>query len=95
VVNEVEAGAVVELSFDLGGAYGTGIVKAGFPQVAPMTCDSRRRAKAAPATGTTLAFASGTYTIRWQTDPAWAGKCRAFILKLRDTTLHSAEFRFN
>jgi hypothetical protein len=34
------------------------------------------------------------YVMLWKTDRRWAGKCREFVLKLDDGTVHTARFEF-
>ena len=37
----------------------------------------------------------GRYVLLWETDRAWAGTCRAFILKLDDGSTHTFVVRFD
>jgi len=65
-----------------------------------MTCDSTavvdgiEQTVTAGASGLTYDAASDTYTYVWKTNKAWAKTCRQLILKLKDGTVHHANFTF-
>jgi len=84
----------------LNGNQGLSIFEAGYPKSAPIACDA-----AAPvddvevlstSTTSTLQYdsASGQYNYVWKTEKAWAGTCRQLTLKLKDGTVHLANFKF-
>jgi hypothetical protein len=37
---------------------------------------------------------SDQYTYVWKTDSSWANSCRALIVKLKDGSVHRANFKF-
>ena len=43
-----------------------------------------------------LIYDAGTdrYQLSWKTQKGWAGSCRTLVLKLRDGSTHTAQFRF-
>jgi hypothetical protein len=97
-LNAVKAGKLVPVKFSLGGNYGLGILASGYPQSQQTSCGTEAVTNTitAPATTTGLKYdtKSGQYTYNWQTDRAWANTCRVFTLKLTDTTVHTALFKF-
>jgi hypothetical protein len=75
-------------------------VAPGYPRSAPIACGSTD----VPAGGDTVRMLGGgvryfrwwgRYVLVWQTDRAWAGTCRAFILKLDDGSTHAFVVRFD
>jgi uncharacterized repeat protein (TIGR03803 family) len=99
-LNQVSAGLVVPIRFELGGNQGLDILAAGSPSVQRVSCETWEPLggiEAAVAAGSTpLLYApgKGRYSYRWKTDPSWADSCREFTLELIDGTRHRARFRF-
>jgi hypothetical protein len=99
-LGHVHAGHPVAAAFSLGGAFGDHVVAAGYPQSAPVTCASTD----VPAGGDPARLLGGgvhylrgwgRYVLMWETDRAWAGTCRAFILKLDDGSTHTFVVQFD
>ena len=99
-VNTVKAGSAIPVKFRLSGNQGLNIFKSGSPASASYTCSGTAPTDAIEQTGT--ASASGLsydattdqYTYVWKTDKAWAGSCRALVVKLADNTTKTANFQF-
>ncbi len=100
-LNALKAGAAVPVKFSLGGNQGLAILAPGYPQSQQIDCStlvpqgSPAATTAAGASGLRYDATSGQYIYTWKTDKAWAGTCRAFILKLADRTTHEAAFKFS
>jgi hypothetical protein len=98
-LNVVRAGSSVPLKFSLGGDKGLAVIAAGFPASVQFDCAKREPVGDPAATkaagGSSLSYdpASGAYTYAWKTDKAWAGTCRALVMKLAGDTWHMAAFR--
>ena len=103
VMNIRRAGRIVLMRFSLGDDRGLGIIAPGYPKTAPLNCNPPPPVP--PESNDDedgSSFPSGLYYIRllkqyiyvWKTDPAWAGTCKQFILKLTDGSEHVANFRF-
>jgi hypothetical protein len=93
------AGNGVSVSFSLAGFQGLGVLAAGYPQSAPITCGTSPELTSGQATSSRkgLTFTKGKpgqYTYLWATDPAWTGTCRQLVVKLADGTYHRANVRF-
>jgi hypothetical protein len=99
--NRWPAGVSVPIRFELGRGQGLDVVEEGWPQVAEVECGSR----AEPSSGEParhprwfrdLVFRRRTarYVFLWRTERAWAGTCRQFMLRLKDGTVHRADFEF-
>ena len=88
------------LKFSLGGDKGLAVIAAGFPASVQFDCATHEpgsdgaATKLAGRSGLSYDAASGAYTYVWKTERAWAGTCRALVLKLADDTWHMAAFRF-
>lgn len=100
-INRWPAGVPVPIRFELGGRQGLDVVEEGWPQVAQVECGSG----AEPASGEparhprwfrALAFRQrrARHVFVWRTERAWAGGCRQFMLRLKDGTVHRADFEF-
>jgi Tol biopolymer transport system component len=98
IVNSVRAGSSVPLKFGLGGNYGLGVLAAEFPKSRTIGCDGEAPWGALTSTQATkpLSYDTGTgiYSYTWQTERAWRGTCRQFVLKLDDHTYQRANFSF-
>jgi hypothetical protein len=100
VINVVKAGSAIPVIFSLGGNLGLNIFASGYPKSQMIPCDSTAPADGIDATltagGSSLTYdaSSSRYSYIWKTDKAWAGSCRALILKMNDGTTHRADFKF-
>lgn len=98
--NLMTAGRAVPMKFSIGGDHGLGIIPAGSPSSAKVTCDTGatltevEATTAAGASSLSFSAGNGIYTYVWKTDQAWAGTCRTFQLKLDDGSTHTASFKF-
>lgn len=91
-------GSGIAVKFRLGGAVGTDVFDAGYPQVQAIDCATRQPlGDAVPLGATEWVFqglADGVYQYKWKTDREWRGQCRRLIVGLDDGGRHSADFRF-
>lgn len=100
VLNVMNAGRAVPLTFALGGSRGPAVLAAGAPASRPVACSTSAPAGAVTATsaagssGLQYDATSGQYTYVWTTDAAWAGTSRQLTLTLADGTAHTALFQF-
>jgi hypothetical protein len=100
-VNTVKAGSAVPVKFSLTGNQGLNIFQTGYPASAPYTCsataptDAIEQTVTAGASSLSYDPASDQYTYVWKTDKAWAGTCRALVVKLAGGATHTANFQFN
>lgn len=90
----IKAGDAVLVKFSLGGDRGLDIFAAGYPLSREFECDGQD-------TGTSIEKGNlqydadlDHYTYVWNTDETWDGTCRQLILKLKDGTEYSANFKF-
>jgi Tol biopolymer transport system component len=99
-LGHVHAGGVIPVAFSLGGDFGDHVVAAGSPRSVPVVCGSTD----VPAGGDPVRMLGfgvrymsgwGRYLLVWQTDRAWAGTCRAFVLTLSDGSTHAFVVRFD
>jgi predicted extracellular nuclease len=99
VVNVLRAGRSVPIMFSLGGDQGLGVLAAGSPSSAPITCESTAEVDPVEPTesssqvGLTYDPGTDTYTYLWKTMKSWTG-CRRLTLTLTDGTAHVADFKF-
>jgi hypothetical protein len=99
-VNRWPAGFPVPIRFSLNGYQGADVLADGYPQVAEVECgagespETGAPARSAWRRGLRYRPSSDHYVYWWKTKSRWAGKCRQFLLKLNDGSLHRAEFRF-
>jgi len=99
-VNTVKAGSAIPVKFRLSGNQGLNIVKSGSPASASYTCsqtaptDAIEQTVTASASGLSYDATTDQYTYVWKTDKAWAGSCRALVVKLADNTTTTANFQF-
>ena len=97
-LNAVKAGQAVPLKFSLAGDQGMDVLTAAFSQ--PVACDTLEPiggmapAEWAGQSGLSYDPETGWYSVVWKTEKAWAGTCRALMLKLIDGTEHKAYFQF-
>jgi hypothetical protein len=94
----VNAGRVVPVKFSLGGSQGMTILNTATPHSRVVGCDDATAGSLEPieVVGRDLTYDPDTdlYSIRWDTDPAWAGTCRELVLQLVDGSEHTARFQF-
>jgi len=100
MVNTVKAGSAIPVKFSLSGNQGLNIFKSGSPASASYTCSGTAPTDAieqtVTASNSSLSYDSTTdqYTYVWKTDKAWAGSCRALVVKPADNTMRTANFQF-
>jgi hypothetical protein len=99
VMNTVQAGQAVPITFSLGGNQGLNIFAGGNPASKPVACtlSNTERAEPTRAAGNTgLSYHAGSdrYRYLWKTKKAWSGTCRQLSLTLVDGSTHLALFRF-
>ena len=102
VLNEVGAGRAIPVRFSLGGDQGTDIFADGYPRSEAVDCHQIAHAAVNGVDETTSAGASSLfysastdrYHYVWATAEEWEGSCRQLVLKLRDGSVHRANFRF-
>jgi hypothetical protein len=97
-VNTVKAGSAIPVKFSLGGNRGLDIFVTGSPGSALYTCGSDPTDAievTVAATSNSLSYDPTTsqYTFVWKTDKAWSSTCRHLVLKLKDGSSHTAEFK--
>jgi hypothetical protein len=82
-LNEVNPGRTIPVKFRLGGDQGKDIFAAGYPK-----CGGT-------ATAGSLSYdaSEDQYTYLWRTEKAWSGR-RTLEVKLKDNSVHTAEFDF-
>jgi hypothetical protein len=93
------AGRAIPIEFALGGGFGSSVLTDGFPRSVAIACDSQEIPTGGDPTravggGPRYEPGSGRYMYIWKTDPAWAGTCRAFIVRLDDGSTHVLSVRF-
>lgn len=93
------AGRAIPIEFALGGGFGSSVLTDGFPRSVTIACDSQEIPTGGDPTravggGLRYEPGSGRYMYIWKTDPAWAGTCRAFIVRLDDGSTHVQSVRF-
>jgi hypothetical protein len=100
VLNVVKAGSSVPVKFSLGGNQGLDIFEAGYPRSSSMACDATAALDSIEETATAGASqlsydaSSDRYSYVWKTDRSWAGSCRQQVVKLKDGSVHTANFKF-
>ncbi|GAB3362909.1 hypothetical protein GCM10027431_01540 [Lysobacter rhizosphaerae] len=99
IVNSSKAGSAIPIKFSLGGNQGMGIMAAGYPKSAPMSCggaveDPMLETVTAGASSLQYDSGAGQYIYVWKSEKSWAGTCRQIQVKLADGTLHTANFSF-
>ncbi len=99
-LNPARAGSAIPLKFSLAGDQGLAVIAADYPASQPVDCDTLLpigSLQAAQLPGSNVLRydpGNGWYNYVWKTDKAWAGACRALIVRLVDGTQHLAYFRF-
>jgi hypothetical protein len=94
-VSTVNAGDALPLRFSLSGYRGMDVLASGYPVWTSYACESPVRADVGMVATGTLDYNAklDRYTYGWQTERSWAGSCMQLVLKLRDGTVHRANFR--
>jgi hypothetical protein len=95
---ERRAGAGIPVRFSLGGAEGTDVFDAGFPQVHQIDCVTREPLGApvalAPSEWLFRSLENGVYEYKWKSSPQWIDSCRRLVLGFDDGSRHTADVRF-
>jgi len=100
-LNVVKAGQAIPIKFSLDGDHGLGIMAAGYPASAPITCDNNAPldaiAETVSAGSSSLSYNPDTdqYTYVWKTNKSWANTCRTLTIMLDDGSVHQANFKFS
>ena len=100
VLNIVKAGAAIPVKFSLNGNQGLDIFAKGYPTSVKIECSSTAPLGAVEETVTagasSLSYdpASDQYTYVWKTDKGWSGTCRQLVVKFKDGSEKSANFKF-
>ncbi len=100
VLNAAKAGGAIPVQFSLGSDEGLGIMAAGYPTSAQISCTTAPQSPVEEQTVTpgssSLSYdaTSNRYNYVWKTDKSWAGQCRQLTVKLIDGTEHTAKFSF-
>ncbi len=98
--NAVNSGQAIPVKFSLTGNRGLNIFAAGYPSSQTIACDASAPADGIESTLTagssSLSYDAGSdqYSYVWKTDKSWSGTCRALVLKLKDGSVHRANFKF-
>ena len=96
----VNGGSNVNVTFSLSGDKGLAIFEAGYPKSGQVDCDTfapmgSLSSTASPGAATLTYDASADlYTYPWKTLKAWAGTCRALVLRFTDGVNQLAYLRF-
>jgi 6-phosphogluconolactonase (cycloisomerase 2 family) len=96
----VHAGDTLPISFSLGGFHGLDVLADGSPSSVQVDCDDPGAATGGtPARsegdrGLRFSRRSGNYFFKWQTDKAWAGTCRSFVLTFADGSVQRLTVSF-
>lgn len=98
MLNGAKAGSAIPVKFSLGGDQGLAIFAVGYPKSQKISCDSSALIDVVEETVTagssSLSYAGGQYHYVWKTDKAWFGTCRQLTVRLNDSTVHVANFKF-
>jgi DNA-binding beta-propeller fold protein YncE len=96
----VRAGDLVPIAFSLGGFHGLDVLADGSPSSVEVDCDDPGAATGGtPARsegdrGLRFSRWTGNYYFKWQTDKAWAGTCRSFVLTFADGSVQRLTLSF-
>jgi hypothetical protein len=96
----VNAGSNVNVKFSLSGDKGLSIFAAGYPKSGQVDCTTLAPLGALsstaspPGNGLTYDAGSDRYNYPWKTLKAWAGTCRALVLRFTDGVNQLAYLRF-
>ena len=97
--NLAKAGSAIPVKFSLHGNQGLNIFAVSYPSAPVDSCSATASdviEETVTAGGSGLQYdpAADQYIYVWKTDKTWAGKCRQFVIKLNDGTVHWAKFSF-
>jgi DNA-binding beta-propeller fold protein YncE len=96
----VRAGDTLPIGFSLGGFHGLDVLAVDSPSSVQVDCaDPGAPTGGSPARsegdrGLRFSQWTGNYYFKWQTDKAWAGTCRAFVLTLADGSVQRLTVSF-
>lgn len=95
--NSIALSNPLNIDFSLNSTISPGlsILANGYPQSVRIACPGQfgTFSDQAPTFGNLTTTFNG-YRYAWNTNPAWAGQCRQFILQLTDGTTHRLNFQF-
>ena len=100
-VNIRDARGPVPVTFTLGGNHGLDVLMTGWPTSQRFDCSTGRLIEGTQwythpfgKPGLSYNATTGTYSYRWETRWRWQGTCREFQIRLNDTVVRTARFRF-
>jgi hypothetical protein len=96
--NKTKPGKNIPIRFSLGGDKGLEIFEPGYPKSEPIACDSNAVVDGLEQTATgkgglSYDAVSDRYTYNWTTSGTASG-CQQFVMKLKDGSVHRANFIF-
>jgi hypothetical protein len=99
IINEMNAGRSVPLTFSLGGNQGLAVLAAGYPQSRQIQCATLNPVDSVEGTTTaansfTYDPATDTYTYVWKTEKSWTGTCRQVSVQFIDGQTYLLNFSF-
>jgi hypothetical protein len=100
IVNVANSGQAIPVKFSLGGDQGLNIFAPGYPTSGVIACGTNDLYdfvdETVTAGGSSLQYdpATNQYTYVWKTEKNWAKTCRQLAVKLKDGTIHRANFNF-
>jgi VCBS repeat-containing protein len=100
-LNDADAGTVVPVRFQLGGASSSDIFRGVTPRSARIDCatgaflSGRTRTLPHGSAGLTRDPSTHEFTYAWQTRSIWLGTCRRFEMRLRDGSIEGLSFDFH
>ena len=100
VLNKVEAGETIPVKFSLNGNQGLQIFNAGYPASQQIACASRfpvnTSVQSVNANTADMSYnvRKDRYSFDWKTAKSWKNTCRQLIIKLKDNSTHTANFKF-
>ena len=100
VLNKVEAGYSIPVKFSLNGNQGLQIFNAGYPASQQIACTSGLPVNASVqsinASTVNVSYNAKTdrYSFDWKTTTSWKNTCRQLIIKLKDNSTYTANFKF-
>ena len=97
-LNKTKPGKTMPIRFSLGEDKGLDIFAEGYPKSEAIPCDSTATVDGIEETvagkgGLSYNASTDTYEYAWATGSSWSG-CKQFVMKLKDGTVHRANFIF-
>jgi probable HAF family extracellular repeat protein len=97
-LNKNKPGKTIPVRFTLGGNRGLDIFETGYPKSEAIPCDSAATVDGIEETltgkgGLSYNASTDSYEYDWATGSTWSG-CRQFVMKLKDGSVHRANFIF-